>query len=148
MIFIVSLPGVATADVRYVWLASGSLGSVQTTGITQVGTFPMFRINTDVPVGAEELFAYDVNDESNFSLGRYQQIAQPDVFADAFLQRDITGGSSVGRNVKQALSFLRNKWTVIGSTLTVYDDDDTTVLWTADISSDPTAIPITGSNPT
>jgi len=67
--------------------------------------------------------------------------------ADALLARNIDGGSSVGRTVAEALAFLRNRWTLSGSTLTVYDTDDTTVLWTADISTDATAIPVVGSNP-
>lgn len=75
MIFIISLPGVATADVRYKWLASGTLGSAQSSGITQIGTFPMFRISCTPPSGAEELIAYDVGDASNYSIGHYPQSA-------------------------------------------------------------------------
>ncbi len=68
--------------------------------------------------------------------------------ADAVLDRNIAGGSSTGRKVKEALAFLRNKWTLVGTTLTVYDTDDSTVLWTSDIATDPAATPVTGSDPT
>lgn len=67
--------------------------------------------------------------------------------ADALLTRNIDGGSSTGRTVEQALAFLRNKWTLVGTTLTVYDVDDTTVLWTSTIGTDATAIPIVSSDP-
>lgn len=67
--------------------------------------------------------------------------------ADAFLNRNIAGGSSTGRVVKDALRFLRNKFVVSGSTLTVYQEDDTTTAWTSTVASDPTASPITGSDP-
>jgi hypothetical protein len=67
--------------------------------------------------------------------------------ADALLGRNVSGGSSTGRLVKQALHFLRNKWSVSGGTLTVYDTDDTTSSWTATVSSDAAADPITGNDP-
>ena len=55
--------------------------------------------------------------------------------ADALLGRNISGGSSVGRTVKQALHFLRNKWSIGGGTLTVTDTDDVTTSWTATVST-------------
>jgi len=51
--------------------------------------------------------------------------------ADALLSRNVSGGSSTGRTVKQALHFLRNKWSISGGTLTVCDTDDATTSWTA-----------------
>jgi hypothetical protein len=67
--------------------------------------------------------------------------------ADKVLNRNVSGGSDAGRTVKQALHFLRNKWTVSSSTLTVYDTDDTTSSWTATVASTPGADPITGNDP-
>lgn len=67
--------------------------------------------------------------------------------ADALLGRNIAGGSSSGRIVTDALRFLRNKWSVSGTTLTVTQEDDTTSAWTATVSTDATALPITGSDP-
>lgn len=55
--------------------------------------------------------------------------------ADALLGRNISGGSSAGRTVKQALHLLRNKTSVATGTLTVYDTDDTTSSWTASVST-------------
>lgn len=67
--------------------------------------------------------------------------------ADSILERNIAGGSDGGRTVKDALRFLRNKFTVAGTTLTVYQEDDTTVAWTSTVTSTPSADPVTGSDP-
>ena len=67
--------------------------------------------------------------------------------ADALLARNIAGGSSSGRTVTQALCFLRNKWTVAAGTLTVYGTDDSTTSWTATVSTDAAALPVTGNDP-
>lgn len=67
--------------------------------------------------------------------------------ADALLARNIAGGSSAGRIVKDVMAFIRNKWTLVGTTLTVYDTDDTTVLWTATVGTDAAAIPIVSNDP-
>lgn len=67
--------------------------------------------------------------------------------ADALLGRNVSGGSSTGRTVKQALHFIRNKWVVSGATLTVYDTDDTTSSWTAAVTGTAGADPITGNDP-
>lgn len=74
-------------------------------------------------------------------------VAERNAIADAVLGRNVAGGSSTGRTVKEALAFLRNKWTLAAGTLTVYDTDDTTVLWTASVTSDAAAVPVTGSDP-
>lgn len=67
--------------------------------------------------------------------------------ADALLGRNVSGGSSTGRLVKEALHFLRNKWTVSGGTLTVYDTDDSTSSWTSTVTGTAGADPVTGSDP-
>lgn len=67
--------------------------------------------------------------------------------ADALLGRNVSGGSSSGRTVKQALHVLRNKSAVAAGTLTVYDTDDATSSWTAAVSQDAAAEPITGIDP-
>lgn len=67
--------------------------------------------------------------------------------ADALLGRNIAGGSSAGRTVTDALRFLRNKWSISGSTLTVTTEDDTTTAWTSTVTTDATAVPITANDP-
>lgn len=58
-----------------------------------------------------------------------------DSVADALLARNVSGGSSAGRTVKQALHILRNKTSIAAGTLTVTDVDDTTSSWTAAVTT-------------
>jgi hypothetical protein len=67
--------------------------------------------------------------------------------ADTLLGRNIAGGSSTGRTVTEALRFLRNKFAIVGTTLTVYREDDTTASWTATVGTTAYADPITSSDP-
>jgi hypothetical protein len=68
--------------------------------------------------------------------------------ADALLKRDWTAVTGeAARSVLNAMRFLRNKWSVSGSTLTVTKEDDSTSAWTASVTSDAEAEPITGSDP-
>lgn len=71
--------------------------------------------------------------------------------ADTLLNRDMSTGTDSGsptvRTVRQALRFLRNKWSISGTTLTVTKEDDTTASWTASVTTDAAAEPITGSDP-
>ena len=59
--------------------------------------------------------------------------------ADRLLTRNIEGASDTGRTVKQALAVLRNKVQIDGSTVTVFQTDDTTSSWTGTVT--------TGTNP-
>ena len=45
----------------------------------------------------------------------------------------VTGPAS--RSLLNSLRFLRNKWTIAGNTLTVYEEDDIAVAWTATIAT-------------
>ncbi len=67
--------------------------------------------------------------------------------ADALLARNVSGGSSTGRTVKQAFHFIRNRWVVAAGTLTVYDTDDSTSSWTAAVTGTAGADPVTGVDP-
>lgn len=69
--------------------------------------------------------------------------------ADALLKRDwssVTGEAA--RSVLNALRFLRNKWSLSGTTLTVTKEDDATSAWTATVTTSDSADPVTGSDPT
>lgn len=69
--------------------------------------------------------------------------------ADEVLKRDWNAvGGEASRSVLNALRFLRNRWFVSGSTLTVTEEDDTTVAWQGTLTSDATADPVTGNDPT
>ncbi len=66
----------------------------------------------------------------------------------AILKTDWTGivGES-DRSVLNALRFLRNKWSITGTTLTVTKENDTTAAWTSELSTDAAAAPVVGSDP-
>ncbi len=71
--------------------------------------------------------------------------------ADTFLDRDMStgtdSGSSIIRTVRQALRFLRNKWSISGTTLTVTKEDDSTSSWTSTLTASAGADPVTASDP-
>lgn len=75
-------------------------------------------------------------------------IPTADQNASALLTKDwrtITGAAA--RSVLNALRFLRNKWAVGESTLTVYCEDDVTPAWMGTVSSSSDAAPVVGSDP-
>lgn len=68
--------------------------------------------------------------------------------ADALLNRDMSAVSDTNaRSPLNALRFIRNKWAIASGTLTVKKEDDSTTAWTAVVSSNPAADPITGTDP-
>jgi hypothetical protein len=71
--------------------------------------------------------------------------------ADALLNRDMATGTDSGsssvRTVRQALRFIRNKWSISGTTLTVCKEDDSTASWTSEVTGTAAADPITASDP-
>ena len=73
------------------------------------------------------------------------------VIADAFLDRDMATGTDSGstsvRTPRQALRFLRNKWAISGTTMSVYKEDDATASWTAVLTGTSGADPITAVDP-
>jgi len=68
--------------------------------------------------------------------------------ADELLKRDWTSVSGESaRSVLNALRFLRNRWHISGTTLTVEKEDDTTDAWTATITATPGVDPVTAVDP-
>lgn len=71
--------------------------------------------------------------------------------ADALLDRDMgvgtDSGSTTVRTVRQALRALRNKVAAVAGTLTIYKEDDSTASFTAALTSDAAAVPITAIDP-
>lgn len=71
--------------------------------------------------------------------------------ADALLDRDMSTGTDSGsttvRTVRQALRALRNKVAALAGTLTIYKEDDSTASFTAALTSDAAAVPITAIDP-
>lgn len=85
-----------------------------------------------------------LTDKAGFSLtaGEHTSIA------DALLKRDLSAvtGEAV-RSVINAMRFLRNKWSISGTTLTVTKEDDATAAWTATLTATAGANPITAKDP-
>lgn len=68
--------------------------------------------------------------------------------ADALLNRDMSAVSDTNaRSPLNALRILRNKVSSSAGTLTVTKEDDSTSAWTATLTTNPTADPITGVDP-
>lgn len=68
-------------------------------------------------------------------------------FADKLLGRNINGGSSVGRLVKDALKRLRNRVYVAAGVMHITEDDDAADAWTANVTT-AAGDPITDVDPT
>ena len=84
------------------------------------------------------------NDKTGYTL----TTADKQAIADELLKRDFNSVSGeAARSMLNALRFLRNRWAVSGTTLTVYAENDTTVAWTATITTDAAADPVTQSDP-
>jgi hypothetical protein len=72
-------------------------------------------------------------------------------FADDLLARDLGSGSGAGtlneRTVRSALRTIRNKTSVSAGTMTVTKEDDTASAWTAAVTTNAAADPITSIDP-
>lgn len=107
-----------------------------------------------VKVGSDVVGVYWVvlaNDGADHYCGDRIVTSAPEVrneFAKSLLKLDWTGlTGEAARSCLNAFRFLRNKWSVSGGTLTVTKEDDATSAWTASVTTDAGADPITGSDP-
>lgn len=75
------------------------------------------------------------NDKTGYALTAGERTS----VADALLDRDMATGADSGsttvRTVRQALRFLRNKWSIAAGTLTVTKENDSTASWTAAVTT-------------
>jgi len=71
--------------------------------------------------------------------------------ADAVLDRDMSVGTDSGsptvRTVRQAFRYLRNKWVLAGTALSVKKENDSTESWSSTMTTDVAAVPVVGSDP-
>ncbi len=63
--------------------------------------------------------------------------AERNAIVDAWIARNIAGGSSTGRTNGQAMGSLRNKQEIAGGVITIYGTDDTTPLWDGTVTTAP-----------
>jgi hypothetical protein len=141
-------------------IATGAIDAdaLATDAVTEIaaGTWN-YDISAISTPGTAGLFLTDTNvDTSNIlssvatieaSTTVIESIAYKQSMADYLLGRNIAGGSDGGRTVKDAFRALRNKSEIVGTTLTVYQENDTTSAWTATVSSSASADPVTGIDP-
>lgn len=77
--------------------------------------------------------------------------SERNAIADAWLDRDmslgIDSGSSVLRTPRQAMRFLRNKWTILNNSLSVKKEDDSTESWTAAVGTTTNADGVSSLDP-
>lgn len=63
---------IEAADIRYRWLVNDVFQSEQSSGVTQPNAAePFFVIGATAPAGAQELIAYDTNDNANWNVANY-----------------------------------------------------------------------------
>jgi hypothetical protein len=110
-------------------MAGGASGTVDANLVSVNGT-------TETADVIEELFATDADTVKNS-------------FADALLKRDwVAVAGEAQRSLLNAVRFLRNRRRIVAGVLNVTEEDDTTVAWTANLTTDANAEPITDIDPT
>ena len=91
-----------------------------------------------------ETVAATVADKTGYSLTSGERTS----IAEALLKLDLsTVTGEAARSLLNAVRFLRNKWSISGTTLTVTKEDDTTSAWTSTLTTNASADPITGTDP-
>lgn len=142
--------------------AASSIGkSLYTSGVVPGGTNGLFIAGTNaattITTSLTTTFTGNVtgsvnslttnNDKTGYAL----TTGERNSVADALLDRDMATGTDSGsttvRTVRQALRFLRNKWTIVAGTLTAYKEDDTTSSWTGTVITT-TGDPVSSIDPT
>lgn len=92
----------------------------------------------------DQVIVLETYDEDNGALNG-------EVLADALLNRNMaTGTDTNSRSPRNALRFLRNKWVISGTTLTVAKEDDDTggnPAWSSSLTTSASADAITASDP-
>lgn len=117
--------------------AVSSRSTLDAAGVWAAGTRTLTAFGFTVTAGT-------VTDKTGYALaaGEYTGIA------DALLKRDMSAVSGeAARSPLNALRFLRNKWSLAGTTLTVTKEDDAATAWTATVTAQAGADPVVGSDP-
>ncbi len=100
-----------------------------------------------ISVRGETPVSFSIENRSNMKANTTERNA----IADAFLNRDMATGTDSGsttvRTVRQALRFLRNKWTLTSGTLSVKKEDDSTESWSATVGTTASGTPIISVDP-
>lgn len=142
--------GVAASAVTEI---QSGLSTLDAAGVR--GAVGMASANLDTQLG---VIATDTTTDIPAQIAALNNLSSADVTAavptatenaDALLNRDMAAVSDTNsRTPLNALRFLRNKFSSASGVLTIYGEDDSTAKWTATLTSDPTAEPVTGIDPT
>lgn len=90
---------------------------------------------------ASAMYPYDVGTDNT--------TAELNAIADAFLDRDMGAGADTNaRSPRSALRRLRNYTYVTGSVMYVTKENDVTIAYQFDLTTDGAALPVVGANPT
>lgn len=142
----------AQAETDYDLAAFTFIGTGAVPATVQVATgFPQTGDNfalLGTPAGAS--IAADIATRAATGAAMTLTSGERNSVADALLDRDMaTGTDSGGRTVRNALRFLRNKWSLDAGTglLTVYKENDSTPAWTGAVTSDAAQGPVVGNDP-
>lgn len=102
-------------------------------------------------VSASSLSGYNPISFSIENRTSIQNATERNAIADAFLDRDMSTGTDSGsgtvRTPRQALRFLRNKWTIISGALSVKKENDSTESWSATVGTTTNTDGITSLDP-
>ncbi len=112
------------------------------------GTF-RFTANAleEAPTGGSAPTAVEIADEVE-TRAMTLTAGERTATADALLNRDMSAVSDTNsRSPLNALRFVRNKWTTAAGSLSVKKEDDTTEAWSATLTTDAGAEPLTGIDP-
>lgn len=118
-----------------------------TTILNRIGAFAGSGVNTVLGF-LQALARSDAAAPSNMG-GTYDPAthSQQGLLTSLFKLDLSTVTGEAARSLLNAVRAIRNKTTVASNTLTVYKEDDATTAWTATVTADPTAAPITGVDP-
>jgi hypothetical protein len=77
-------------------------------------------------------------------------IQSPALIADQYLLRDwsLITATVPPRCALNAMRFIRNRWGIVGTSLSVKKEDDTTEAWNAQVETSAGATPVVGVDPT
>ena len=120
--------------------------------VNMEGVYSLLADEDTTIAGYSEEIVFHIASVGMDQVTRSIEIYKPTIYneiADAILKRDwalVTGEAS--RSILNALRFLRNKWSITSSILTVTKEDDVSIAWASNVSSDGAASPVTGSDPT
>ncbi len=118
----------ALADVGVTTTVTGRIDAAVTTRASQTSA-------DDLPTTAELATALGTADDATLAAIAALAIPTATQNADALLKRDMSAVTGeADRSPLNALRFLRNKWSIAGSTLTITKEDDTAEAWTAEVT--------------